>query len=125
MTVPASPSFHIDSPAGWRPPEAEIEIRGWLFAPGGCTDIRARVDKRVTLGLYGLDRPDIQQAFDGSLASRRTGFQVKPTLWRDARELALDWHDGTQWREFFRTALDTSALPSSATKPGRAGVPPT
>jgi hypothetical protein len=119
MTDSAPPRFHIDAPAGWQPAQAEIEITGWLYAAGGCGDIRARVDKRVTLGLYGLDRPDIQAAFDGSLASRRTGFRLPVQVWRGASALALDYHDGTQWREFFRTALDTSLLPADDTKPTR------
>ena len=121
MTVPASPSFHIDSPAHWRPSVAVIEITGW-FHPGEgatCVDLRARVDRRPHLGIYGLERPDLQQAHGGSLAGLRTGFRQVVTVWRGARELALDWHDGTEWREFFRTPLDTSALPADATKPKR------
>ena len=121
MSVPAAPKFHLDSPAAWRPEVAGIEIAGWLY-PGEsavCVDLRARVDKRVYLGLYGLERPDTQQAHGGSLAARRSGFIQRVVVWRGAQELALDWHDGTQWREFFRTALDTSALPAGATKPPR------
>ena len=121
MSDPAAPLFHVDSPANWRPTGAGIEVVGWLY-PGEtalCVDIRARVDKRATLGIYGLERPDTQSAFGGSLAARRTGFIQRVQVWRGARELALDWHDGTQWREFFRTTLDTSALPADATKPPR------
>ncbi|WP_438479504.1 glycosyltransferase [Oleiharenicola lentus] len=113
--------FHIDSPASWRPEVAGVEITGWIY-PGEtlvCVDIRARVDKRPYLGLYGLERPDTRAAFGGSLASLRTGFIQRVQVWRGAQELALDWHDGTQWREFFRTKLDTSALPAAATKPPR------
>jgi GT2 family glycosyltransferase/glycosyltransferase involved in cell wall biosynthesis len=121
MSTTAAPKFHLDSPAGWRPEVAGIEVVGWLYPgePGVCVDIRARVDKRAYLGIYGLDRRDTQQALGGSLAALRTGFIQRVQVWRGAKELALDWHDGTQWREFFRTALDTSALPADATKPPR------
>jgi O-antigen biosynthesis protein len=121
MSEPASPRFHIDSPTSWRPVGAGIEVVGWLY-PGEidiCVDIRARVDKRVTLGIYGLERPDTQAAFGGTLAARRTGFIQRAQVWSGAKELALDWHDGVQWREFFRTALDCSGLPANATKPPR------
>ncbi len=121
MSDPATPRYHIDSPANWRPAVAGIEVVGWLY-PGEtaiCVDIRARVDKRATLGIYGLERPDTQQAFGGSLAALRTGFIQRVQVWHGARELTLDWHDGTQWREFFRTALDTSGLPANAAKPTR------
>jgi len=98
-----------------------MEITGWLYvsAPGNCVDIRARVDKRAYLGIYGLDRPDTQAAFGGGLSALRTGFIQLVQVWRGAREIALDYHDGTNWREFFKTALDSSALPPEATKPPR------
>jgi len=119
MSEPAAPRFHIDSPTSWRPTTAGIEITGWLYATNetGCLDIRARVDRRATLGIYGLDRPDTEAAFGGGLRARRTGFIQRAQVWRGARELALDWHDGTQWREFFRTKLDTAGLPVDALKP--------
>ncbi len=119
MTASAAPQFHIDSPTSWRPTVAGIEITGWLYVAGDtpCLDIRARVDRRATLGIYGLDRHDTEAAFGGGLKARRTGFIQRAQVWRGARELTLDWHDGTQWREFFRTALDTSALPADAAKP--------
>ncbi|MCB1103246.1 MAG: glycosyltransferase [Opitutaceae bacterium] len=121
MASPITPRFHIDSPAHWAPVVAGLEIVGWLY-PGEaevCIDIRARVDGRPHLGIYGLERPDTQAAFGSTLAALRTGFIQRVQIWRGARELALDWHDGTTWREFFRTNLDTQALPPSATKPKR------
>ncbi|HLP25383.1 MAG TPA: glycosyltransferase, partial [Acidobacteriota bacterium] len=127
MTAIVTPKFHLDSPQNWRPSAPNLELIGWLFAPSehGCLDIRARVDRRVTLGLYGLDRPDIEASLGGGVAARRTGFVQRVQVWRGARELALDWHDGEQWREFFRVRLDTSALPADAKKPAlvlRAGL---
>lgn len=121
MSEPTALRFHIDSPASWRPQVAGMEVTGWLYPGpgGGCVDIRARVDKRAYLGIYGLDRPDTQAAFGGGLNALRTGFIQLVQVWRGARELALDYHDGTDWREFLRTALDTSALPPEATKPPR------
>jgi GT2 family glycosyltransferase len=121
MPATAAPSFHIDSPTQWRPDSPHVEIRGWFYAGGEaqCIDIRARIDGAVTLGIYGLERPDIQAAFAGGLSALRTGFIQRAQGWRGARELALDWHDGREWREFFRTPLDTLALPPTATKPAR------
>jgi GT2 family glycosyltransferase len=119
MSLPVASQFHLDSPASWRMEEASFEVVGWLY-PGEtavCLDIRARVDKRVYLGIYGLERPDTAPVFGGTLAARRTGFIQHVQVWRGAQELALDWHDGTEWREFFRTPLDTSALPATAAKP--------
>jgi O-antigen biosynthesis protein len=119
MSDPASPQFHIDRPTDWRPADAAIEITGWLYpgATARCVDLRARVDGRVHLGIYGLERPDIAQAFGGAPAALPTGFIVRVELWRGARELALDWHDGTQWREFFRPPLDSLGLPADAAQP--------
>jgi GT2 family glycosyltransferase len=127
MPDPAAPLFHIDSPATWQPTKADLDVTGWFY-PGearDCVDIRVRVDNCPRLGIYGLERPDTQQTFGGSLKALRTGFIQRVTVWRGARELALDWHDGTQWREFFRTDLDSWSLPADATQPPlilRAGV---
>ena len=98
-----------------------MEITGWLHVgpPGKCVDIRARIDKRAYLGIYGLDRPDTAASLGGGLSALRTGFIQLVQVWCGARELALDYHDGSDWREFFRTALDTSALPTTAVKPPR------
>lgn len=114
MTAPATPSFHVDLPAHWCPAAPEMEIAGWLHpgADGKCCDVRARVDGRVCLGIYGLDRPDLASAFAGDPSVRRCGFWLRVNVWSGARELCLDWLDDKGgWREFFRTTLDTSRLP--------------
>jgi GT2 family glycosyltransferase len=114
MTSTAPPFFHIDAPVHWRPVSPELVIMGWFYAGPGqeCLDLRARIDGVVFLGIYGLDRPDTQQAFAGESAARRSGFLQQARVWAGARELALDYLDGQgAWREFFRTPLDTSALP--------------
>jgi O-antigen biosynthesis protein len=121
MSDPAAPQFHVDSPTSWRVQEPTLEIVGWLHSSSeaGCRDIRARVDRRVTLGVYGLERTDTEAVLGGGLKARRTGFVQRVQVWRGARELALDWHDGTAWREFFRTPLQTAALPPTAVRPPR------
>ncbi len=113
--------YHIDTPATWRPESAFLHIMGWLYVgpEGGCLDIRARVDDRISLGNYGLERPDLLSSLGDSLGARRSGFILRAQTWRGARQLSLDFHDGTQWREFFTTPLDTSALPAEAVKPPR------
>jgi O-antigen biosynthesis protein len=121
MSSTIVPQYHIDSPAKWALEVTGIEIVGWLY-PGEesrCVDLRARVDDRIYLGIYGLERPDTQSAFGGSLAALRTGFIQHVQVWRGARQIALDWHDGKQWREFFQAPLYTSSLPAEATKPRR------
>ena len=121
MPESPAPHFHIDRPASWRPTEASFEISGWLYPGEGnvAVDIRARVERRVYLGNYGLERPDTQAVFGGSVAALRTGFSIRTQVWRGASTLSLDFHDGRQWREFFQTELDSSVLPTSATKPTR------
>lgn len=109
--------FHLDTPAHWRLAEAQLVISGWLVpAPGqAALDLRARIDDTIYLGIYGLPRPDLAAALPH--AHDRAGFTVRTSAWSGARRLALDWHDGVQWREFFHTPLDTSGLPVSAVKP--------
>lgn len=115
--MPDSVHFHVDHPVAWRPAEAKFAIRGWFYAGKDirCLDLRARVDRRPCLGIHGLERPDIRDHF-GDDHALRSGFEVQVEVWRGARTLSLEWHDGAQWREFFRTPLYTSALPATARK---------
>jgi GT2 family glycosyltransferase len=94
-----------------------MEITGWLHAgsEGVCLDVRGLVDGHVHYGLYGLDRPDL--ATSGGPATGRCGFVQRVFVWRGARSLTLEFHDGRAWREFFRTPLDTRVLPASARRP--------
>ncbi len=121
MTAPVAPQFHLDLPVSWRPENPNLEIVGWLYAgpSGQAVDLRAQVDGRVFFGIYGLDRPDTEKNFNEGLASLRTGFIQRVQIWRGARELKLEFHNGKTWCEFFRTALDTSLLPVSAVRPKR------
>lgn len=121
MSAPApTVSFSIDQPANWRLTAPALEIAGWLHPEGeaACVDVRARVDKRVFLGLYGLDRDDLVARFPGNLTARRSGFRIAAHVWTGARAVALDWQDGAgAWHEFFRTELDLAALPATARAP--------
>jgi len=90
--MPNAPQYHIDSPASWNLAVEGIEIKGWIY-PGEeaiCVDIRARVDDRVYLGIYGLERPDTAAAFGNSLAALRTGFVQQVQVWKGAQTLALE-----------------------------------
>jgi len=122
MTSPAPLSFHVDQPACWRPTSPDLEITGWVYPGTGrdCLDLRARVDGVVFLGVHGLPRPDLAPAFPGEPAARRSGFLQQVRVWSGARELTLDYLDGQgEWREFFRTPLDTAALPPTRRPPRR------
>ncbi len=121
MSAPASTVFFsIDQPANWRLTAPALDIAGWLYPEGEavCLDIRARVDKRVFLGLYGLDRDDLVARFPGNLTARRSGFRIAAHVWTGAHAVALDWQDAAgNWHEFFRTGLDLVALPTTARAP--------
>lgn len=121
MSAPAPHiSFSIDQPAPWRLAAPSLEITGWLYPDGEatCIDIRARVDKRVFLGLYGLDRDDLIPRFPGNLVARHSGFRIAIHVWTGARTVALDWQDDSgTWHEFFCTAPDLSSLPRTARQP--------
>ncbi|HVU16332.1 MAG TPA: glycosyltransferase [Candidatus Didemnitutus sp.] len=116
MTAPEL-AFHVDQPSSWRLTSAVFDLAGWLFNRAGAVDIRARLDDRIFLGNYGLDRPDTEMAFGGGTAARRTGFSIRVTAWAGASRLRLEFHDGTDWREFFATDIDSRSLPSNAAKP--------
>jgi len=121
MSAPApTVFFSIDQPVSWRIAAPALEIAGWLYPEGeaACLDIRARIDRRVFLGLYGLDRDDLIARFPGNLAARRSGFRIAAHVWTGAHAVVLDWQDTAgEWHEFFRADLDLSALPTTAQAP--------
>jgi GT2 family glycosyltransferase len=113
MTRPPDFACNIDLPKAWIPEGPELVVEGWVYPGAGAEfrDIRAAVDGRVTLGIPGLDRADVQAAFGGSVAALRSGFRIRPKVWSGARTLRLDYLDATgQWHPFFETALDTSRM---------------
>jgi glycosyltransferase involved in cell wall biosynthesis len=121
MSAPApTVTFSIDQPTTWRITAPALEVAGWLYPSDGatCLDVRARVDRRVFLGLFGLDRDDLASRFPADPAARRSGFRIAAHAWTGASSVALDWQDSAGvWHEFFRTALDLAALPPTAQAP--------
>lgn len=113
MSRPPDFASNIDLPKAWKPAAPELLVEGWLFAGSGqeCRDVRAIVDGRVTLGIPGFDRTDVQAAFGGDPAAMRSGFRVRFAVWTGARRLSLEYLDGAnRWHEFFATQPDTSLL---------------
>ena len=114
-------AYYLDKPKGWKPDCAGYEILGWFYPGVGreCRDIRAVIDGRVFLGNYGLDRPDVAQAFPDDPNSTRTGFAIRVHFWRDAREVRLEYLDEKfHWQVFVRATPDTSLLsPDPQPKP--------
>jgi len=120
MSRPADFACNIDLPLAWNPESPELVVEGWVFPGAGheFRDIRAVVDGRVTLGIPGLDRTDVQQVLGGELNALRSGFRLRVNLWRGARHLQLDYLDeANQWHSFFSTPLDTSRINVAAVRP--------
>jgi glycosyltransferase involved in cell wall biosynthesis/GT2 family glycosyltransferase len=108
-------AYHLDHPPAWKPTVPNLEIVGWLYAGAGreCRDIRAVVDGVIFLGIYGLERADVRQAYPADPNASRTGFMVRTLMWSGAREIVLDYLDATNtWQTFARHAIDSSALPA-------------
>lgn len=119
MTRPPDFACNVDLPKDWKPASPELLVEGWLYAGAGheFRDVRAVIDGRVTLGIPGLDRTDVQTARGGDVAALRSGFRLRIVVWTGARQLRLEYLDETgNWHPFFETSLDTSLL-VNVTKP--------
>jgi len=99
-------------PPGWHFPAGPSWLAGWINPPHGrlVTDLRAWIDGRPCLGLWGLPKPGLDEKFLGRPGPPYAGFvlQVRPhlgaTLLRlEARDQAGDWH------EFHRTPITVAA----------------
>jgi len=103
MTSSGAWQFDVEvRPPGWRFPAGPSWIAGWIWPPAGrvVTDLRAWIDGRPFLGLWGLPKPGLDEKFLGRPGPPYSGFvlQVNPhagaTMLRlEARDQAGDWHE--------------------------------
>lgn len=97
-------------PPAWRFPAGSIWLAGWIQSDAGTTitDVRARLDHRVILGLCGLPHPAFPQASTTETAGPGFSFFLAPHS--GATLLRLEARDQTgRWREFFRTEVSSGA----------------
>jgi glycosyltransferase involved in cell wall biosynthesis len=109
MPEPAAWQFELEVyPADWRFPAGATWIAGWIHAPAhqAVTDLRAWVDARPFLGLWGLPRPEIDRRLLGRPGPPYAGFSCLLSPHRGASLLRLEARDaqGT-WHELHRTAI--------------------
>lgn len=107
-------------PADWRFGAEESWIAGWIKpnADEQITDVRARLQHRVILGLFGLPHPAFAPERSGELDSARPGFSFLfcPQPGETLLRLEVRMRSG-EWKEFFRTAVspapDAPPLPAA------------
>lgn len=109
-------------PAGWRFPAGKTWVAGWIqpAAGGTVTDIRARLDQRVILGLSGLPHPAFAET-PGEHARpdpSGPGFSFLLLPHTGSTLLRLEVRDQTdRWTEFFRTVItapgETALVPAA------------
>jgi glycosyltransferase involved in cell wall biosynthesis/GT2 family glycosyltransferase len=120
MSQPSEFAYFLDHPSAWKPTAPNLEIVGWFYPGAGreCRDVRARVDGKIYLGIYGLERPDVRQAYPQDPNAARTGFMIRSEVWHGAREVVLDYLDSSNtWQTFARYPVDSSALTAAKSPP--------
>lgn len=109
-------AYFLEKPSDWKPTCPGFEIVGWFYPGVGreCRDIRAVIDGLVFYGIYGLERPDVQQAFPNDPNALRSGFHVRAQFWSAAREVRLEYLDADDhWQVFIQQPVNTSAIPGT------------
>ena len=110
-------AYFLEKPSDWKPTCPGFEIVGWFYPGVGreCRDIRAVIDGLVFYGIYGLERPDVQQAFPDDPNALRSGFHVRAQFWSAAREVRLEYLDADDhWQVFIQQPVNTSAIPGTS-----------
>ena len=95
-------------PPDWFFPAGKTWLAGWLWSPERrlVTDVRAWIDGRPFLGLWGLPHSEIEQRFLQHAGPPYAGFSLLLEPHAGASLLRLDVRDQTGvWREIFRTAI--------------------
>ena len=98
-------------PAGWRFPAEKSWVAGWITPATGqqITDVRARVNYRVILGLFGLPHPAFAKSETEPSHSLRPGFSFLFCPQAGETSLRLESCDQSgEWKEFFKTPLSPS-----------------
>ena len=112
-------------PPDWCFPAGASWIAGWIrpAAGGVITDVRARINQRVILGLSGLPHPAFAEKFPapGHPAPSGPGFSLLFAPQPGATLLRLELRDRSgRWTEFFRTNI--SPAPDAPAPPPAPGL---
>ena len=111
-TAPAR-NFSVEvHPPGWRFPAGKTWIAGWIQPAQGqlITDVRARIQDRVILGLGGLPHPAFPENPPGQPHVVGAGFSFLLAPQRGATLLRLEARNQSgHWTEFFRTPISAAA----------------
>lgn len=106
-----SPQWQFDieiRPADWHFPAGQTWIAGWIWSPQNrlVTDLRAWIDGRPFLGIWGLPRPGLDERFLHRPGPPYLGFSILAEPHVGASMLRLEVRDQTnQWTELFRTPI--------------------
>ncbi len=114
MTLPAGWQAAVEvHPPEWRFPAEASWIAGWISAGRQqfITDIRAWIDGRPFLGLFGLPKPGLDESLLGGRSGPPyAGFVLLLRPHRGAGTLRIEACDAAgQWHVFFSTPITTAA----------------
>lgn len=99
-------------PADWRFPAGKSWIAGWIWSPQNrlVTDLRAWIDGRPFLAIWGLPRPGLDERFLHRAGPPYLGFSILVEPHPGASMLRLEVRDQTnQWTEIYRAAISVAA----------------
>ncbi|MFT3867597.1 MAG: glycosyltransferase [Nibricoccus sp.] len=107
LTPPASPLIHYQIVSGIDLLNVVQDpvLTGWVFSPDmrGLRSIRARINDRIYVGQYGLERREISEKF---LPQAWSGFSVELRIEKSDELLDLEIGDGDDlWLPFFSVSL--------------------
>lgn len=105
--------FDIEvKPAEWHFPAGKSWIAGWVWSPQNrlVTDLRAWIDGRPFLAIWGLPRPGLDERFLHRAGPPYLGFSILVEPHAGASMLRLEVRDQTnQWTEIYRATITVAA----------------
>lgn len=99
-------------PADWHFPGGKTWIAGWIWSPQNrlVTDLRAWIDGRPFLAIWGLPRPGLDERFLHRAGPPYLGFSILVEPHPGASMLRLEVRDQTnQWTEIYRASISVAA----------------
>lgn len=109
MSDPTAWQFDLEvRPVGWSFPAGKSWVAGWIWSPQNrlVTDLRAWVDARPFLAIWGLPKPGLDERFLHRPGPPYLGFTILLEPHAGARLFRLEVRDQTgQWTEIFSTPI--------------------
>ncbi|MEG4800360.1 glycosyltransferase [Microcoleus sp. ARI1-B5] len=111
--------FSLDRPTTWQVSDSNLPIVGWVFnTKTEIKAVRARIEDKTFVGVYGIERSDIAAAHSNISAANKCGFTIELQAPAGRHKVLLEAQDeGGKWHLLAAYPLLVSTIQASLDVP--------